>query len=117
MKTDGQAEPMVSSDVEMCSPDVRVEPISVRISYEGMLAAAIIGALTISALGMFVVGSSGGPVADVAVAESDRQRLERAGAKAVFEQPSERAIHMDLHQRRVGFGGPQNHDDSALIGR
>ena len=117
MKTDRQAESIVSSDVETSSPDASVEPISARISYEGTLVAAVIGALMISALGMFVVGSAGGTVADVAVAEREGQRLERIGARTVFEQPPGRAVHIDARQWRVGFGSPKNHDDSALIGR
>ena len=114
--TDTRRKCVFPHDVE--TPSERGLPrMGGSVAYENVLAAAVILTLTISALGMFVIGPAGGPISGVAAAESDVRLLDRTNMKTVPAEPSERGIPIDPSRGRVDFYGPQGHDDSAVIGR
>ncbi|MEA3241817.1 MAG: hypothetical protein U9Q19_00085 [Pseudomonadota bacterium] len=82
MTTERQLEQSVPSEEEANPEDAGVQPIARRVAYKTVLAAVVIGIVTISALWLFVMRPEGSPVTETLVTAPDVQvhedKLEKA---------------------------------------
>lgn len=83
MKTDSQPEQPVLSGEEAHPEDAGVQTTSRRLAYKSVLAAVVIGILTLSVLWMLVIRQEGGPVLEAPVKETDEPLHEGSVAKAL----------------------------------
>ena len=81
MKTEKQPEQPISSDDETNPEKAGARPASRRVAYKTVLAAVVIGIITISALWMFVIRQEENPANATVVTEPDIQVHEDTAAK------------------------------------
>lgn len=114
--TDRRRKCVVQRHAEIRS-DPRLLQTGGSVTYEGVLAAAVVATLTISALGMFVIGPATGTIPSAAAAESHVPRLERTSVTTVSDEPSRRSLPIDPRSGRVDFHDPKGQDHSASTRR
>ena len=104
MKSETQPEQPVLSDEEANPEDVVVQPTARRVAYKTVLAAVVIGIITISALWLFVMRQEGSPVYEAPVTETDVQVHEGTIAKALPAAKSDPAVE-SIGRRLVSLSG------------
>ena len=92
MKTEMRPEHPIPSDEEANPVDAVAQPTSRRVAYKTVLAAVVIGIITISALWLFVIRQEGSSVTGPTVPEPDVQVHEDKVAKALPAPKSDPAI-------------------------
>ncbi len=116
MKTKTQPEPPVLSNDETNQKQTGVNPSSHRVAYKTVLAAVVIGVLTISVLWAFVLRDEGNPVGATVTTESDIPVHE--GNESIGTEFAQSEDKYDQIDRRVaslsgridrGFETQQNH--------
>jgi hypothetical protein len=104
MTTKRQLEQPVPSDEEANPEDAGVQPIARRVAYKTVLAAVVIGILTISVLWMFVMRQEGSPVTETLVAAPDVQVHEDTFAKALPAAKADPAVE-SMSRKLVSISG------------
>ena len=61
MTTERQPEEAISSEEAVNLEEVEVRPTSRRVAYKSVLAAVLVGSITITGLWLFVIGQEGSP--------------------------------------------------------
>jgi hypothetical protein len=92
MKSETQPEHPTPSDEETRPEDSVVQPTARRVAYTTVLAAVVIGIITISALWMLVMRQEGSPVYEAPVTKPDVQVNEGTVAKAFPSAKSDPAV-------------------------
>jgi archaellum component FlaC len=80
MTTERQPEQAIPSDDAAKLEEVEVQPTPRRVAYKSVLAAVVVGIITISGLWLFVIGQEGSPSNAVPVPESNIQTQEATEA-------------------------------------
>ena len=104
MKSETQPEQPTPSGEESRPEDAVVQPIARRVVYKAMLAAVVIGIITISALWLFVMRQGGSPVYEASVTETDVQVREGTIAKALPSAKSDPAVE-SIGRRLAALSG------------
>jgi len=104
MKSETQPEQSVLSAEEANPDDVVVQPTARRVAYKTVLAAVVIGTITISALWMFVMRQEGSPVYEAPVTKPDVQVNEGTVAKAFPSAKSDPAVE-SIGRRLTSLSG------------
>ena len=122
MKSEAQPKQSVLSAEETNPEDAVAQPTARRVAYKTVLAAVVIGIITISALWLFVMRQEGSPVYEAPVTETDVQVHEGTISKALPAANSDPAV--DSIGRRLaslsgrierGFEAQQTH--SSVVKR
>ncbi len=99
MKTESQPEESLHSEVAADPTDAVAQPKGRRLAYKSVLAAVVVGILTVSVLGLFVIRPEGGLDLEVPVTEPDEQVHEDTAAPALppaQTEPAEGSISRKL---------------------
>ena len=92
MKTERQPEQAIPSDDAAKLEEVELQPTPRRVANKSVLAAVVVGIITISALWLFVIRQAGSPVYEAPGAEPDVQVHESSVAKALPAAKTDPAV-------------------------
>jgi hypothetical protein len=104
MTTERQLEQPVPSEEEANPDDAEVQLIARRVAYKTVLAAVVIGIITISVLWMFVMRPEGSPVTETLVTAPDVQVPKDTFAKALPAAKTDPAVE-SMSRKLVSISG------------